>query len=115
MKRIATLICLLVSGLALAWPEGAEKPEVVDLWPGKVPGDDAAKIGAEKFFELKVAGKPYQVGGKPTRWLTNVTKPTLTVYRPAKSKDTGAAMPICPAGATTTWGWMWKARKWPPG
>ena len=33
-----------------------------------------------------------------TRLITNVTKPTITIYRPAKEKDTGAAMLICPGG-----------------
>jgi len=33
---------------------------------------------------------------EPTRMITNVTKPTITIYRPAKDKDSGAAMLICP-------------------
>ena len=33
-----------------------------------------------------------------TRMITNVTRPTLTVYRPAKDKDTGTALIICPGG-----------------
>jgi acetyl esterase/lipase len=76
----------------------ANKPLVIALWPGKVPGDDAAKIGEEKFFEMQRNGKPYEVAGRPAKWLTNVTKPTLTIYRPAKDKDTGVAMLICPGG-----------------
>lgn len=82
-----------------------EKPLVLAIWPGKPADDDADKIGEEKFIELMVKGKPYQVAGKPTRWLTNVTKPTLTVYRPAKDKDTGAAMLICPGGGYHNLGW----------
>ena len=35
---------------------------------------------------------------EPTRMLTDVSKPTLTIYRPAKEKDTGTAMLICPGG-----------------
>src|SRR5947209_820142 len=102
MKRIATslLLALLVTGSA-----AAQNPVVVNIWPGKPADDDAAKIGAEKFFELKVGGKPYQVGGKPTKWLTNVTQPTLTIYRPAKDKDTGAAMLIAPGGGYHNLGW----------
>jgi hypothetical protein len=30
--------------------------------------------------------------------VTNVTLPTLTICRPAKEKDTGTAMLICPGG-----------------
>ncbi len=105
MKRIAAtvslLACLFVTGAALA----ADPPLVLDVWPGKPAGDDPTGIGEEKFFELKVNGKPYEVAGKPTRWLTNVTKPTLTVYRPTKDADTGAAVLICPGGGYHNLGW----------
>src|SRR5262249_35986332 len=105
MKRATAILslplCLFLACLALA----ADRPLVVDVWPGKAPDDDAGKIGEEKFFELMVDGKPYQVFGKPTRWLTNVTRPTLTVYRPAKDRDTGVAMLICPGGGYHNLGW----------
>ncbi|HKI36734.1 MAG TPA: alpha/beta hydrolase [Gemmataceae bacterium] len=105
MKRIAFPFVLL-AGLFVASPAvAADKPLVIDVWPGKLADDDAAKIGDEKFIELKVGGKPYEVGGKPTKWLTNVTKPTLTIYPPAKDKDTGAAMLICPGGGYHNLGW----------
>jgi acetyl esterase/lipase len=106
MKRIALALSLFIC-LVVTWPlAAAERPLVLDVWPDKVPpGDDAGKIGEEKFIELKVDGKPYEVAGKPTKWLTNVTKPTLTVYRPAKDKDTGVAMLICPGGGYHNLGW----------
>ena len=89
----------------MSWPvTAAEKPLVLDLWPGKPPGDLGIQ-GEEKFIELKVDGKPYQVAGKPTKWLTNVSKPTITVYRPEKDKDTGLAMLICPGGGYWNLGW----------
>jgi acetyl esterase/lipase len=92
--------------LFLASPAfAAEKLLVVDIWPGKTASDDADKIGEERFFELMVNGKPYQVDGKPTKWLTNVTKPTLTIYQPAKVKNTGVAMLICPGGGYHNLGW----------
>ena len=64
-----------------------------------------AQLAKKKTIELKVNGKSYEVAGKPTKWLTNVTKPTLTVYRPAKDKDTGTAMLICPGGGYHNLGW----------
>lgn len=103
MKRSAAIASCLI-GLLGAWSAAAAEPQVIDLWPGKVPGD-VGIAGAEKLFELQVKGKPHQVGGKPTKWLTNVTKPTLTVYRPAKDKDTGAALLICPGGGYHNLGW----------
>jgi acetyl esterase/lipase len=52
-----------------------------------------------------VGGKPYEIAGKPTKWLTNVTTPTLTIYRPAKDKDTGTAVLIAPGGGYHNLGW----------
>jgi acetyl esterase/lipase len=93
LSTLFLLCCLPIMGPGLA----AEPTLVLDLWPGKPPGD-VGITGEEKFFQPLVKGKPYEVGGKPTRWLTNVSKPSLTVYRPAKDKDTGLAMLICPGG-----------------
>lgn len=82
----------------------AAEPLVVDLWPGKAPGD-VGIAGEEKFFELKVGGKLYEVGGKPTKWKTNVTKPTLTVYPAPQDNNTGVTMLICPGGGYHNLGW----------
>ena len=41
-----------------------------------------------------------------TRMVTNVTKPSITVYRPAKEIDTGTAMLICPGGGY--WNLYWE-------
>jgi acetyl esterase/lipase len=102
MKRVAWALLLL--GCLSPIGRAADRPLVFDLWPGKVPGDVGVP-GEEKFIDLKVNGKVYEVGGKPTRWLTNVTKPTLTVYRPAQDKDTGVSMLICPGGGYHNLGW----------
>jgi acetyl esterase/lipase len=105
MQRLTLCsICLFCLPAILPAPAG-DKPLVLDLWPGKPAGDDAATIGEEKSFQLQVKGKPYEVGGKPTRWVTNVTRPTLTFYRPEKGKDTGVAMLICPGGGYHNLGW----------
>jgi acetyl esterase/lipase len=101
MKSLLSLLLLVLLALAST---ADEKPPVLDLWPGKAPGDVGIP-GEERFIELKVDGKVYQVGGKPTKWLTNVTRPTITVYRPAKDKDTGVAMIICPGGGYHNLGW----------
>ena len=98
MRLIVVTLFLLTGRLVAA------EPLVVDLWSGKPPGD-VGITGEEKIFELMVNGKPYQVGGKPTKWKTNVSKPTLTVYRPEKDKDTGTAMLICPGGGYHNLGW----------
>src|SRR4029453_14559854 len=43
---------------------------------------------------------------EPTRLVTNVTQPTLTIYRPAKENETGTAMLICPGGGY--WNLYWQ-------
>jgi acetyl esterase/lipase len=87
-----TLLCVLAIP-ALA----ADKPLVVDIWPGKPAGDDAEKIGEEKFIEIK--------SSPDIKWLTNVTKPQLVIYKPAKDKDTGVAVLICPGGGYHNLAW----------
>lgn len=105
MKHIAFCtsfaVCLLLVELATA----AALPLVIDVWPDKPADDNAATIGEEKFIQLMVNGKPYEVAGKPTKWKTNVTKPTLTVYRPANDMNTGTSMLICPGGGYHNLGW----------
>jgi formylglycine-generating enzyme required for sulfatase activity/acetyl esterase/lipase len=65
----------------------AKEPLVLDLWPSQPPGE-TGKIGEEKLTKEKIG-----------KIVTNVSKPTLTVYRPAKDKDTGATLIIAPGGA----------------
>jgi acetyl esterase/lipase len=98
---LALILCLVVPGLAVA----AEKPQVIELWPGKAP-DEPGAIAAEKVvMSPKLDRKQVEVT-ESTRMLTNVTKPTLTIYRPAKDKDTGAAVLICPGGGY--WNLYWQ-------
>jgi len=96
MKR-AMIVLSLIGALSASAALAADKPVVIDVWPGKVPGETGA-IGEEKLLEQKPNEK------KVAR-LTNVSKPTLTVFRPAKDKDTGAAVVICPGGGYNILAW----------
>jgi acetyl esterase/lipase len=83
----------------------ADNPVVVELWPGNAP-DEIGNIGAEKFvLSPKLERKQVEVT-EPTKMVTNVTKPTITVRKPAKDKDTGTAMVICPGGGY--WNLYWQ-------
>jgi acetyl esterase/lipase len=84
----------LLTLLALAAPAAAADPLVLDLWPGKPPGE--TKVLPPEQDINKPEDKP--VGDRKIIKLTNVSKPTLAVYRPAKEKDTGAAIIVCPGG-----------------
>lgn len=90
MRRLISLTALLVT-LALCGNALAADPIVVDLWPGNTPGDAGIR-GEEKS---RIHPSPL-VG--PTKLITNVSKPTLTVYLPPREKNTGTAMVICPGG-----------------
>jgi acetyl esterase/lipase len=78
--------------------ETAEQPLVLPVWPGAVPGD-YGKIGPERVRA------PSDAPTKDAKWITGVTKPTITVFRPAKEKNTGAAMVICPGGGYWNLAW----------
>ncbi len=105
MKRIASTVslvaCLCVTGPLPA----ADKPLVVELWPGKVP-EEPGTIGPETVRLSPKLDKTQVEVTEPTRMVTNVTRPTLTVYRPAKEKETGAAVLICPGGGY--WNLFWE-------
>lgn len=90
-------------GVAKPKPDGApalpqatratqEKPLEIAVYPGKVPGETEAK--ADKV-----------TGVIPNRRVNEVTVPTLTVYRPSKAKDTGAAVVIAPGGGYSVLAW----------
>jgi acetyl esterase/lipase len=98
MNQIAFAISLLI-GVFLASTRFAADPLMVDLWPGKVPGD----VGINGQENSRIHPSPI-VG--PTKLITNVTKPSLTIYQPAKDKNTGTAMLICPGGGY--WDLYWE-------
>lgn len=82
----AMIICLTGS----LWADTSVKGnKEIPLWTGEVPGEKG-DIGDEKLVERK---------NDDLVRLTNVTKPTITVYRPEKGvKNTGAAVLVCPGG-----------------
>ncbi len=97
----AFLACLVF----VASLPAADKPLVIELWPGKAP-DEPGGIGPEKvIMSPKLDRKQVEVT-ESTRLISNVTRPSITVYRPAKDKDTGTAMIICPGGGY--WNLFWQ-------
>ena len=83
----------------------AETPLVVEIWPGEAP-EETGQIGPERTrMSPKLDHKQVEVT-EQTRLITDVTKPTLTIYRPAKEADTGTAVLICPGGGY--WDLYWQ-------
>jgi acetyl esterase/lipase len=102
--RFPVIVAAVLAAL-VAEPLAAADPVVVELWPGKVP-DEPGGIGAEYVrMSPKLDRKQVEVT-ESTRMVTNVTKPTVSVYRPAKDKDTGTAVLICPGGGY--WNLYWE-------
>jgi acetyl esterase/lipase len=103
--RFALMVSLVVGMWAVRPVLEAEPPQVVEVWPGAAP-EESGGIGAEMVrLSPKLDHKQVEVT-EPTRLITNVTKPTLTIYRPAKDKDTGTAVLICPGGGY--WDLYWQ-------
>src|SRR5262245_26664265 len=83
----------LVAGLmlfVLANAASADDANIVNVWPGEAPGEPG-NIGEETNL-------PPRDGELPTLRLTNVTTPTLEIFKPSPEFDTGAAVVICPGG-----------------
>lgn len=83
MKRLFALLIL-----ALAAPCARAASEPIALWPGAAPGEKG-DIGAETDQPQKPDG---------VKRVTNVTKPTITVFPAPANKATGTAVIVCPGG-----------------
>jgi acetyl esterase/lipase len=88
---------LLLTLLSLPTLLAEEARPTLNVWPGKPPGE-TAEIEPEKVLE----DRP---GQRKVKRLTNISTPTITVWKPAKEKDTGAAVLICPGGGYNILAW----------
>ena len=97
MKPLLFALCVVFAfgGLSAQTPGWQPAPghTQVPIWPGTVP-DPQPVAGPEV---AATSGKEWLVAGRPTVSVTNVTRPTITVYSP-KGKNTGAAVVIFPGG-----------------
>jgi len=64
----------------------------VEIWPDTPP--DIQPVPAAEYVETT---KDKLVDGKPYVWVSNITKPTMTVYSP-EGKNTGVAVVVFPGG-----------------
>jgi len=84
MKSIGLrLVCFLLSVAAVAAAQ-----EVIPLYSGAAPGSPQENYPEKQYFS-KVWN---------TDVVTNVTHPTLTVFKPSAEVKNGAAIVICPGG-----------------
>jgi acetyl esterase/lipase len=92
MHSKTQIVALLIIGFLAVAGATAGEPLVVDVWPGKTPGDEGIQGNESvRFYESPLIGAP-------TKLITNVSKPTLTIFQPEKESNNGTAMLICPGG-----------------
>ena len=90
MKRLLSFLSILVGAVV-----GLDAQETYKIYDGVAPG-------AENLHYPELTLKNAQ-SGRPLVY--NVTEPTITVYRPAREIDTGAAMIIAPGGGNMYLTW----------
>ena len=104
MKTSASIAGTIAS-LIVAWSAAAAEPVVADLWPGRPP-DEQGGIRPERVrMSPKLDRKQVEVT-EPTRMITGVANPTITICRPSTGKNTGTAVLICPGGGY--WDLYWQ-------
>ncbi|HUP81871.1 MAG TPA: PKD domain-containing protein [Pirellula sp.] len=86
-------------------PKPTGEPEVIELWPG-IPPDEPDTVGAEYARKSPVLTHDQVEVTDSTRMITNVTKPTISLYRPDPKLNTGTSMLICPGGGY--WNLYWE-------
>lgn len=95
MKVIVSALCLLavcgcMQAHAKVWQPPAGRMQI-PIWPG-TPPDAQSVPGSETVWMSKGV-----IAGRPVTGVTNVTRPTMTVYA-AKGKNTGTAVVVIPGG-----------------
>jgi hypothetical protein len=109
MKIVRSFLALMLFIPALGLH--AADPQIIELWPDRAPGEKDVP-GEEKDMTKPSDGL---VAGKPVIRLGNVSKPSLSLYRPPTGKDTGAAVLVCHGGAYNILALISKARRFAGG
>lgn len=96
MKSWITLLCLLLACASAPASDTIWQPpaghQQLSLWPGTPP--DAQPMPGPETAALRTE---HLIAGKPWLAVSNVSRPTLTVYAP-KGKNSGAAVLVFPGG-----------------
>jgi acetyl esterase/lipase len=79
-------------------PFAVAQPLTMKVWPGETVGDHGS-IGPQRVRSPEEAPTPNAI------WVTNVSVPTISVFRPDPARNTGAALIICPGGGYWNLAW----------
>jgi acetyl esterase/lipase len=97
MKPLLFALCVVFAFIRLSAQTPGWHPSPghtqLPIWPGAVP--DAQPVAGPEVAETY--GKDFLVAGKPAVGVSNVTRPTMTVYSP-NGKNTGATVVVFPGG-----------------
>jgi len=91
MKKFVLHLLLILLSLTA----GASAQDVIQLYPGEAPGSTPANYPEQQYFS-----KTWN-----TDVVTNVTKPTLTVFKPSPDLKINTAIVICPGGGFMALSW----------
>lgn len=95
MRALLVMLCAMLAATGVYAEPQVWQPapgyKQVPIWPGAVP-DEQPVPGPEKMTVSKSL-----IAGLPATAVTNVTRPTMTVYAP-KGTNTGAAVVVLPGG-----------------
>lgn len=98
MKSLYVALCLfayasVVAGAQTAVWQPSAGHQQVPIWPGAAPDPQPVKAPEH----VRSSGEGSLIGGRPTLAISNVTRPTMTVYSPV-GRNTGAAVVVFPGG-----------------
>src|ERR1051326_778086 len=100
MKILICALCGLFAGFVPAQKQGWDPSPghtQTPIWPGAAPDPQPVK-GPEV---VEPSGNTFLVAGRQVIGVSNVTRPTMTVYS-SKGKNTGAAIIVFPGGGYQT-------------
>jgi acetyl esterase/lipase len=105
MMRLGSISWLMM-WMSLVWSvAAADQPKLIEIWPGKAP-DETGTIGPERWRMSPQLDRKQVEVTESTRMLTDVSRPTLTIYHATPSKNIRTAMLICPGGGY--WNLYWQ-------
>ena len=97
-RSLLYLAATLLLSIGASSQSASALQEVVRIWPGQAPGTEDWKAPEEGVdVTLPNVGRIHVI--------TNVTVPTLTVFRPASGKANGTAMVVLPGGSFRALAW----------
>ncbi|MFO0907543.1 MAG: alpha/beta hydrolase [Isosphaeraceae bacterium] len=103
MRRVTPALGIGLALVLTAWRPGAmgQSPPVVltlDLWPGSPPGE-TGKVAEEKATTQTRNGRSVVTS------VTNVSRPSLSVYPAPAATATRTAIVVCPGGGYNNLAW----------